>query len=866
MHSNIMSIMIELKKIALGITAEAMRRRRVVRTTFMLRNQSRLLIPGGELEAVAGPQQSRPREQGSTAPVENPPNTIVTRRSVLRAGLSSGALLASPALLLAATEPVIEPQPYFASVNRTVDGLRRLGEPLTPEDEARIRLLGQSAHSGRVEETERILSKYVLLGVRLGKNGVGRTTLGAASRTLVEQGWRSFLVRIVNPFGQQISLGLVSDAGFTEGQLRHRPKQDLAKFPSNNVEVLKEFFGYPSDYTKRWLGIRFYIGPSTSESLTGLNVEYRILQLFSRDRGTKTAYLMLAPGDAAMFAWATEMRTGFWTTFECRPSRDVLLDIKDSDRAGCTASLIVRDDAGRLYPAPAQRIAPDFDFQPQVYRANGETLRLPSGRYTVETWRGPEYLRRIQEFQLDSAETQPKLSVDLARWINAAELGWYPGDPHVHAAGCAHYSVPTLGVGPETMIRHVRGEALAVGDILTWAAGFYHQKQFFTGHVYVPKDVLEEPEYQVANHTTLKPAAAAHDKDSLVRYDLEVSGFPSSPCGHLVLLRLREQDYPGTQVIADWPSWTLPILRWAKAQGAVAGYGHCGVGMAVDSQDLPNYEIPQFDSVGANEYIVALAHGLADFVAGVEVPPVLELNCWYHTLNCGFRGAMIGESDYPCFFDERIGVGRTYVGLDQPPIGDAGYSQWVDGIRKGRLYFGDGRSHFIDLRINNHPLGGSDVELDKPGTVTLTVRVAARLEEQPLSTAELPPWHLERSRINNSRNVLVEVIANGRPIAQRGLTADGLLHDLSVSLNIERSSWVALRILPSGHTHPIFVSIRDKPIRASKRSAQWCLDSIDSLWREKHGNMKRGEVPAARAAYDQAQVIYGRILSECSEA
>ena len=44
-----------------------------------------------------------------------------------------------------------------------------------------------------------------------------------------------------------------------------------------------------------------------------------------------------------------------------------------------------------------------------------------------------------------------------------------------------------------------------------------------------------------------------------MRYDVEVSGFPSQHAGHLCLLRLKEDDYPGTERIEDWPSWDLPI-------------------------------------------------------------------------------------------------------------------------------------------------------------------------------------------------------------------------------------------------------------------------------------------------------------------
>ena len=45
----------------------------------------------------------------------------------------------------------------------------------------------------------------------------------------------------------------------------------------------------------------------------------------------------------------------------------------------------------------ARSVAPDFSFHPQVYRADGESLKLPPGQYTVEVSRGPEYLPQVQE-------------------------------------------------------------------------------------------------------------------------------------------------------------------------------------------------------------------------------------------------------------------------------------------------------------------------------------------------------------------------------------------------------------------------------------------------------------------------------------
>ena len=48
--------------------------------------------------------------------------------------------------------------------------------------------------------------------------------------------------------------------------------------------------------------------------------------------------------------------------------------------------------SGRVYPAQSKRLAPDFFFHQQVYRHNGETLKLPPGEFKVIYSRGPEYL------------------------------------------------------------------------------------------------------------------------------------------------------------------------------------------------------------------------------------------------------------------------------------------------------------------------------------------------------------------------------------------------------------------------------------------------------------------------------------------
>jgi len=110
--------------------------------------------------------------------------------------------------------------------------------------------------------------------------------------------------------------------------------------------------------------------------------------------------------------------------------------------------------------------------------------------------------------------------------------------------------------------------------------------------------------------------------------------------------------------------------------------------------------------------------------------------------------------------------------------------------------------------------------------------------------------------------VPVELIVNGKAIDKRTLVADGKVNDLSFEFTPDRASWVAVRILASAHTNPIFVHRGGRPIRASKKSAQWCLDAVDTCWASKAPKIRESEREAAAAAYEKAREAYRAILAE----
>ena len=725
--------------------------------------------------------------------------------------------------------PPVALQPLAQQVRQLEEALNYLGQPLPPAARKQINdAIADPDQAAAVARLQSALDPYVLAGVDINPESRVKVEQGAARPDLVEAGTRLFLVKVVNNGHVTAPLAVQSpNSGAVYIRSTGNPAPPIQLTPRESAE--------------RWADISLFQQPPMGKRLSGLALEYAVLEAYSRDAGQRSAKISFNVGQGTQ---DIGFRNDVTILFNAQPSRRITLRVKDENGKPAMASFVIRDRLDRLYPNPAKRLAPDFFFQPQIYRADGETVQLPDGYYTMQFNGGPEYLSRTREFEV-SASSPAEVSFQLERWIDPAKYGWFSGDHHVHAAGCSHYMNPTEGVEPSDMIRQILGEGLNIGSVLTWGPDYYYQKQFFSGK----DDPLSKP-------------------DSLMHYDLEVSGFPSSHSGHIVLLKLKQQDYPGTKRIEDWPTWDLPIFRWAKSQGAIVGFAHSGWGLQVMGKDLPSYDMPAFDGIGANEYIVDVTHpNTVDFISSVDTPYVWELNIWYHTLNVGFRTRIAGETDFPCIYDGRVGIGRTYGHVS----GALSYSGWLDALQSGRSYVSDGKMHLMDFRVNGVEVGtnGSELAIAAPGTVTATLKAAAYLPELPdaairsLPYDQKPYWDVERARIGDTRNVPVEIVVNGKAVARQNLVADGQVRELKFQVPVSESSWIAARVLPAAHTNPVFAVMGGKPIRASRRSAEWCLDAVNQCWTQKSPRISVAELGAAKQAYDHAREVYRRLIGEC---
>jgi hypothetical protein len=353
-------------------------------------------------------------------------------------------------------------------------------------------------------------------------------------------------------------------------------------------------------------------------------------------------------------------------------------------------------------------------------------------------------------------------------------------------------------------------------------------------------------------------------------------------------------------------------MKWAKQQGAVTGYAHSANGLQVNAADaakrliaeldtdkdgkiskteaakgllpedfdkidsdndgfltedelkaslsrvanlLPNYANPQMDGIGAQEICVTTSQHLCDFISAMDTARVPEWNCWYHIMNCGFPLKASGEMDFPCISGSRVGQGRVYVQLGK--VDKVDFAAWCEGIAKGRSYISDGYAHALEFTVEGKAPGTEDVALKESGDVKVKAKVAFA-GETPLGTAIGGPMPKDKTR-------KVELVVNGIAVASQDVPADDKPHDVSFTAKIGKSSWVALRSYPQLHTNPVNVIVGGKPIRASRKSAFWCLGTIEQLWRVREKAIAESEREEAKKTFQKAIEVYRKIADEAPE-
>ncbi len=225
----------------------------------------------------------------------------------------------------------VERQPLLSQVTRLGEALQAIGSPLDAESQAALeRLKSASDDKAVASEVQKLLDPRCLFAVDLSGE---RPKVIASNEPveLFEQGWRAYLVKVINPHGATGRLDINSPNA-----------APVPRAPADAVE-------------SRWLSLESYEGQPLRPKLSGLPLEYRIVQLYSRDVGERQATLNVAVIESDDQKDAP--RGSAELTFNAVASTPVTFEVTDNGQPA-TAAFEIRDPLGSRLPAAKQASRP----------------------------------------------------------------------------------------------------------------------------------------------------------------------------------------------------------------------------------------------------------------------------------------------------------------------------------------------------------------------------------------------------------------------------------------------------------------------------------------------------------------------------
>lgn len=302
-----------------------------------------------------------------------------------------------------------------------------------------------------------------------------------------------------------------------------------------------------------------------------------------------------------------------------------------------------------------------FTRTTQFYSSGRSSIELPAGTFRLRVYKGIEYNLGVREVRIQAGRTV-ELKVELSRWINMPEQGWYSADDHLHI------SRPLKELNP-TISRWMQAEDLNVANLLQ----FGNSKRFVASpqYEYGPDGVYREGNY------------------------LLVSGQEnprSHFLGHTIILGGQSPIHFSEQYFLFRKFW-----EEARRQGALSGYAHWGTG-----------------SEGQAGLAIDLPTGLLDFLEILEAWDA-NYDVWYEILNSGIRMTPTAGTDYGTL-PNLPGRERFYTKVQGPLTVET----WLEGIRRGATIVTNGP--ILDFKVQGAGVG-KEVSLEHPGTVLVEARV-----------------------------------------------------------------------------------------------------------------------------------------------
>ncbi len=398
---------------------------------------------------------------------------------------------------------------------------------------------------------------------------------------------------------------------------------------------------------------------------------------------------------------------------------------------------------------------------------------------------------------------------------------WYAGDMHVHR-NCGE---GTSVLSESEFTNMMEPNNLAVISVLA-DMGDGEVKDSYTDLPKVTgKDAIQSKPGRIVHYD-----AEWHFDPYGTTFDHKALG------GHLVLLDLKEAHM-------IWDESPYKILEWGKAQNGIVGF--CHMEYLTDSiQKELNCCIPI-------DYPVETALGTIDFLAEDVWLNDAAIKAYYRLLNCGFRIGWAAGTDFPCNNSQPLGSLLTYVQVKEQPLT---YQKWVEGIKNGRtVVTTNGHVEFLDLMVNGEASPGDEIKLKDKGSVNIEVR-----------------WTSIKELTGR-----IELVCNGQVVAtQEGTARPGQPVILKTSRPITKSSWICARRMNSqghqSHTAPVYITVRNEPVRASESDAKYFISWIDNILAKTASGGEWNkyfthDLDIVQNRYKKARAIYSKIAVEAKK-
>jgi len=323
--------------------------------------------------------------------------------------------------------------------------------------------------------------------------------------------------------------------------------------------------------------------------------------------------------------------------------------------------------AGNLLLDMATRYRPMWFYTKEPF-----DLNVPlDGSVSLVVSKGFEYKKQCVRVCPQNVKGNT-LHVELHRWINMAQKGWYSGEVHLHS-----------NVMPKL-------DDYSGWEILPEAEGLdlaFLQICNISGQIF-------SNEYPIGELTQF-----SQKTKSIISIGEE---FRNNVYGHLCLLNIKEIIPPiSTGLLAgkscpDYPP-NLYVCDEAHRQGGIV-VAHSGWEQVLET------EVPKFSNPGSFETPIDLAFGKIDLL---EVNDIRVVSEWYRVLNCGFR---VPAATGPDFFlsDCR----RVYVQTGN----EFNIDFWLQNLRKGKSFLTNGPMIFLTVD-GNEP--GAIIKLEKYRKVSI---------------------------------------------------------------------------------------------------------------------------------------------------